>query len=104
MALPWWSSQLASRSWGLGWVALQTWDWDRVEAVRKVFVRFEAGYTGVDHIGVGYIVAVRNEVVLLGEVHTEAVRTEVVPLEWPRTEDLHVEGGRTGLDRIEVGS
>lgn len=77
-----------SRTWGLGWAALQTWDWDRAEAVRKVFVHFEAGHTEVDHTGVGHIVA---------------VRTEVVPLEGPRTED-QVEGSRTGLGRIEAGS
>lgn len=100
-----------SRTWGLGWVALQTWDWDwdRAESVRKVFVHFEAGHfeaghIEVDYIGAVHIVAVRNGEVLLGEVHTEAVRTGVVPLEGPRIEDLQVEGGRTGLDRIEAGS
>lgn len=93
-----------SRTWVLRWVALQTWDWDLAEAVRTVFVHFETGHTGVDYIGVAHIgvdhtVAVRNEVVLLWEVHTEAV-----PWEGPRTEDLQVEGGRTVLDRIEAGS
>lgn len=90
-----------SRTWGLGWVALQTRGWDRAEAVRKVFGHIVAVHTEVDHIGVGHIVTVRNEAVQLGEVHTEAVRTGVVSLERPRTEDLPIEGGRTGLDRIE---
>lgn len=71
-----------SRTWGLGWVALQKWDWDRAEAVRKVFFHFETGHTEVDHIVVGHTVAVRK-VVLLGKI---------------RTEDVQVEGGRTELD------
>lgn len=102
MALPWWPSRLVSRIGGLGWVALQTWGWDRAEAVRKVFVHTVAGHTevvghiAVGHIGAGYIVAVRNVVDHIGVDHIEVDRNEVVLLG-----EVHTEAVRTGLDRIE---
>lgn len=107
MALPWWPSRLVSRIWDLGWVALQTWGWDRAEAVRMVFVHTVAGHTevvghiAVGRIGAGYIVAVRNVVDHIGVGHIEVDRIVIVRNEVVLLGEVHTEAVRTGLARIE---